>query len=159
MTESSADVGSLRRTRTARLVFLQNLILVGLVTPSLWLLLVWLGILLIGGWHAATTGIDSSGDLGGTFVYWLIITAPVFALGGLLYETTLYLLSRGGDAWEGWRRRVLLTPLILLPAGLTGPGLKFLIAPGFGIPALLAASAYGLLLHRPVSRAPSSAGD
>jgi hypothetical protein len=145
--------GSLRPSHTAWLVLFRNVVLAGLVTTSLWLLLVWLGVLLTGGWQAATTGIDSGGDLGGTFVYWLLITAPVFALGGLLYEATLYLLSRGSDAWEGWARRVLLAPLILVPVGLTGPGLKFLVAPGFCIPALLAAGLYGLLLHRPVSRA------
>jgi hypothetical protein len=144
---------SFRPSHTAWLVLFRNVALAGLLTTPLWLLLVWLGVLLTGGWQAATTGIDSSGNLGGTIVYWLLITVPVFALGGLLYEATLYLLSRGSDAWEGWRRRVLLTPLILVPAGLTGPGLEFLIAAGFGIPALLAAGLYGLLLHRPVSRA------
>ena len=133
--------------RPAR-VFWTNVVVGGLVTTSLWLVCVWLGILATRGWAAATTGIDSNVDLGGTFVFWLIICAPAFTAGSLLYECVIIALAGRNGAWENVARRALLAPLILVPVSALSPGGQFIRSPIMLVPGLCAVLVYALVVRR-----------
>lgn len=127
---------------------IRNVAVVALVCLPLWLVGVWLWILASEGLEAATTGIDSDGNLLGTFVFWFLINVLPWSVGAVVWEALAALVRRLlPRSWQRWAA-LLVAPSILFPYGLFGD-LRFFASPVTASPLAITLAIYLLVLRVP----------